>query len=109
MKRLENKVALVTGGASGIGKAIVARFVKEGAKVVFTDLNETLGKQVEAEIGADSYFIKADAASPSDNEMIVKETVAKFGALHIAVNNAGIGGEANIVGEMSIEGWEKNN
>ncbi|RRJ91922.1 SDR family oxidoreductase [Paenimyroides tangerinum] len=107
MKRLENKVALVTGGASGIGKAIVARFVKEGAKVVFTDLNETLGKQVEAEIGADSYFIKADAASPSDNEMIVKETVAKFGALHIAVNNAGIGGEANIVGEMSIEGWKK--
>lgn len=107
MNRLENKVALVTGGASGIGKAIVARFVQEGAKVVFTDLNETLGNKVAAELGENAWFIKADAASPSDNQMIVKETVAKFGALHIAVNNAGIGGEANIVGEMSIEGWKK--
>lgn len=107
MKRLENKVALVTGGASGIGKAIVERFVKEGAKVVFTDLNESLGKEVENQVGSNSYFIKADASSPEDNERIVKETITKFEALHIAVNNAGIGGEANIVSELSIEGWKK--
>lgn len=107
MKRLENKVALVTGGASGIGKAIVERFVKEGAKVVFTDLNETLGQKVQTKIGDNTLFLKADASSPEDNQMIVQKTIEKFGALHIAVNNAGIGGEANIVSELSIEGWKK--
>lgn len=107
MKRLENKIALVTGGASGIGKAIVKTFISEGAKVVFTDLNEVLGIEVQNEIGENTYFIKADASSPSDNEKIVKETIAKFGALHIAVNNAGIGGESNIVGDLSLEGWRK--
>ncbi|QCX54101.1 SDR family NAD(P)-dependent oxidoreductase [Elizabethkingia sp. JS20170427COW] len=107
MKRVKDKVALVTGGASGIGRAIVELFIQEGAKVVFTDLNETLGKQVEGELGEQAYFIKADASSPEDNQKIVKEAVQKFGALHIAVNNAGIGGEANAVGDMSIEGWKK--
>src|SRR5690606_12386279 len=107
MKRLENKVALVTGGASGIGKAIVERFVKEGAKVVFTDLNETLGQKVQTKIGDNTLFLKADASSPEDNQMIVQKTIEKFGALHIAVNNAGIGGEANMVSELSIEGWKK--
>lgn len=107
MSRLSNKVALVTGGASGIGKAIVAMFVKEGAKVAFTDINEELGLKVQEEIGGDCMFLKADAASAEDNERIVKETVAKYGALHIAVNNAGIGGEANVVGDLSLEGWKK--
>src|SRR5690606_23687489 len=51
--------------------------------------------------------LKADASSPEDNQMIVQKTIDKFGALHIAVNNAGIGGEANIVSELPIEGWKK--
>lgn len=107
MKLLENKVALVTGGASGIGKAIVSRFIKEGAQVVFTDINESLGQQVQTEMGENSLFIKADASSPEDNQMIVQKAIEKFGTLHIAVNNAGIGGEANIVSDLSIEGWKK--
>lgn len=107
MKQLENKVALVTGGASGIGKAIVELFVKEGARVVFTDLNEELGTKVQREVGAQTYFIKSNAALPEDNKKAVEESVQKFGALHIAVNNAGIGGEANNVGDLSIEGWKK--
>ncbi len=107
MKQLENKVALVTGGASGIGKAIVELFVKEGAKVVFTDLNEEFGKKVQQKLGPQAHFVKSDASLPQDNKKAVEETVAKFGALHIAVNNAGIGGEANIVGELSLEGWKK--
>ncbi|HLW63585.1 MAG TPA: SDR family oxidoreductase [Flavobacterium sp.] len=106
MKQLENKVALVTGGASGIGKAIVELFVKEGAKVVFTDLNVDLGTKVQQELGSQTHFVKSDASSPEDNKAAVEETVKQFGALHIAVNNAGVGGEANIVGEMSIEGWK---
>ncbi len=107
MKQLENKVALVTGGASGIGKAIVELFVKEGARVVFTDLNEELGTKVQREVGAQTYFIKSNAALPEDNKKAVEESIQKFGALHIAVNNAGIGGEANNVGDLSIEGWKK--
>ncbi|HUH25844.1 MAG TPA: SDR family oxidoreductase, partial [Flavobacterium sp.] len=82
-------------------------FVKEGAKVVFTDLNEDLGKNVQDELGAQTYFVKSDASSAEDNKKAVEETIAKFGALHIAVNNAGIGGEPNAVGDLSIDGWKK--
>lgn len=107
MKSLENKVALITGGASGIGKACAELFIKEGAKVCITDLNENLGKQTAEELGENAIFIKADSSSVQDNQMIVQKTIEKFGALHIAVNNAGIGGEANKLADMSIEGWNK--
>lgn len=107
MKQLDNKVALVTGGASGIGKSIVELFLKEGAKVAFTDLNEEMGRKVQQELGDNSLFIKSNAASPEDNKAAVEATVNAFGALHIAVNNAGIGGEANTVGDLSIEGWKQ--
>ncbi len=107
MKQLENKVALVTGGASGIGKAIAELFIKEGAKVVITDLNEELGSDIAKELGDNCVFIKANAAIAEDNKRVVEEAVKKFGALHIAVNNAGIGGAAAPVGEYSLEEWKK--
>ncbi|MFD1164530.1 SDR family NAD(P)-dependent oxidoreductase [Sphingobacterium daejeonense] len=108
MKQLNDKVAIVTGGASGIGKAIVELFVKEGAKVVVADLNEKLGNDLINSLGdADVIFIKADASSAEDNKKIVEAAIENFGALHIAVNNAGIGGEANPVADLSIEGWKK--
>lgn len=107
MKSLENKVAIITGGASGIGKACAELFIQEGAKVCITDLNEDLGNQVAAELGENCIFIKADASSVEDNKSIVEKTVEKFGKLNIAVNNAGIGGEANKVADMSIEGWKR--
>ncbi len=108
MKQLENKVAIVTGGASGIGKAIVELFVKEGAKVVIADLNEQLGNELLNSVGEGNVvFVKADASSAEDNKKIVEVAIENFGALHIAVNNAGIGGEAAIVGDLSIEGWKK--
>lgn len=107
MNQLLGKVALVTGGASGIGEACVRLFIKEGAKVLFTDLNETLGQQLAQEMGEHALFVKADASSASDNEMIVNKAVAHFGGLHIAVNNAGIGGDAKPVADLSIEEWKK--
>lgn len=108
MKQLENKVAIVTGGASGIGKAIVELFVKEGAKVVIADLNEQLGNELLNSVGEGNVvFVKADASSAEDNKKIVEVAIENFGALHIAVNNAGIGGEVAIVGDLSIEGWKK--
>lgn len=107
MKQLENKVAIVTGGASGIGKAIVEIFVKEGAKVVIADLNEDLGNKLADSLGEAAVFIKADSSLPEDNKKLVDSAVEKFGALHIAVNNAGIGGDAATVGDYKLESWKK--
>ncbi|TDQ76529.1 SDR family NAD(P)-dependent oxidoreductase [Sphingobacterium yanglingense] len=108
MKQLENKVAIVTGGASGIGKAIAEIFIREGAKVVISDINDKAGNDfINNCEGNNAIFVKADSSSPKDNEKIVEAAVANFGALHVAVNNAGIGGESNPVGELSIEGWNK--
>ncbi|MGV6945087.1 SDR family NAD(P)-dependent oxidoreductase [Sphingobacterium kyonggiense] len=108
MKQLDNKVAIVTGGASGIGKAIVELFVKEGAKVVISDVNDKLGNELINSLGdADVIFIKADSSSAADNQKIVEAAIENFGALHIAVNNAGIGGDAAPVDELSIESWNK--
>ncbi|MDM1407879.1 glucose 1-dehydrogenase [Myroides sp. DF42-4-2] len=107
MKMLENKVAIVTGGASGIGKAVVELFVKEGAKVVIADLNVDLGTQLAKNLGTQTHFVKSNASSPADNEALVKETLEKFGRLDIAVNNAGIGGATAATGEYEIEEWQK--
>lgn len=110
MKQLENKIAIVTGGGSGIGRETAILYAKEGAKVVVSDLNEQGGKQTVDSIKTNSgeaFFVKADSASPADNEMLVNYTVKKYGALHIACNNAGIGGPSALVGEYPIEEWDK--
>ncbi|QBQ40515.1 SDR family NAD(P)-dependent oxidoreductase [Sphingobacterium psychroaquaticum] len=108
MKQLENKVAIVTGGVSGIGRAIVELFVQEGAKVVVADLNDTLGRELMNNFGEGNVvFVKADASSAEDNKKIVEAAIENFGALHIAVNNAGIGGASATVGDYPIESWNK--
>lgn len=110
MKTLENKVAIITGAGSGIGKSTALLFAKEGAKVVVTDINEEHGNSVAKEIeanGGDAIFIKADTSKAEDSEMTVKKTIEKFGQLDIAVNNAGISGPTEPIGEYSIEAWDK--
>src|SRR6188508_3827011 len=110
MKQLENKVALITGSGSGIGKAAAILFAGQGAKVVISDINESHGHSTVEELkkkGGDAFFIKADSSKPEDNEALVKQTIQKFGSLDIAVNNAGIGGPLSITGEYPIDGWKK--
>lgn len=110
MSKLQNKVAIITGAASGIGKSTAVLFAKEGAKVVVSDINEENGNKVVEEIkanGGEAIFVKANTASPEENENLVKETIKAFGKLDVAVNNAGIGGEINKAGDMSIDGWQK--
>jgi len=110
MKQLENKVALITGAGSGIGKAAAQLFAKEGAKVVISDINENNGNAAVEELkknGGDAFFIKADSSKPEDNHALVEQTLKQYGALDIAVNNAGIGGPLNATGEYPIDGWQK--
>ncbi len=110
MKNLENKIAIVTGGGSGIGKAISLLYAKEGAKIVVSDVNEQGGNETVNEIksnGGDAIFVNVDTSKPNDSKKAVEEAVKKFGGLHIAVNNAGIGGPLKPIGEYPIDGWEK--
>lgn len=88
--RLEGKVAIVTGAAQGMGASHVKRFIKEGAKVVFTDINEELGKSFEVELGENAKFVKQDVTSEADWKNVVDQTVETFGGIDILVNNAGI-------------------
>lgn len=110
MSLLDSKVAYVSGGGSGIGKAIAFNYAKEGAKVALSDINEEHGKAVAEEIirnGGDALFILADSSKAAENERIVKEIVAKFGRLDVACNNAGIAGQSALTGEYSIDSWNK--
>lgn len=110
MKLLENKVAIITGASSGIGKAAALLFAKEGAKVVVSDIQEELGKSVVDEIkasGGDAIFFYADISKPNDNEALVKAAVEQFGKLDIAVNNAGIGGPLAMTADYPLDGWQK--
>jgi len=107
---LKDKVAIITGSASGIGQATALLFAQEGAKVVVSDVNVTDGQAVAEEInrlGGKAIFIKCDTSNPVENEYLVDKTIEAFGALHIAVNNAGIGGELAPVADYTLEGWNK--
>lgn len=90
-RKLENKVAIVTGGAQGMGASHARRFVAEGAKVVITDILENKGKAVAAELGENAIFIKHDVTKGDQWDQVIKETEAKFGPVDILINNAGIG------------------
>jgi NAD(P)-dependent dehydrogenase (short-subunit alcohol dehydrogenase family) len=96
--RLKDKVAIVTGAASGMGAATARRFAKEGAKVVVADMLEAEGKEVAASINAanagSAVFMKLDVTDEAGWNKVVEETVKKFGKLDILVNNAGISGSA---------------
>lgn len=90
MARLEGKVAIITGAAQGMGAAHAQKFIKEGAKVVLTDLNEEKGKALAAELGSNALFIKHNVTSEADWATVVAEAEGAFGPVNVLVNNAGI-------------------
>ena len=107
---MKDKTVIITGAASGIGKATAALFAKHGANVVVSDIQESEGKIVVQEIisaGGKATFFKTDVSKPEEMEALVNFAVKTYGKLDIAVNNAGIGGEINPTADLSIEGWHK--
>jgi NAD(P)-dependent dehydrogenase (short-subunit alcohol dehydrogenase family) len=109
-KDLNGKVAITTGGGSGIGQAAALLYAAHGAKVVVSDINEQGGEKVTEQIrtmGGEAVFIKADVSEWQDCERLIIKSVEAFGSADIAFNNAGIGGESNAISDMSIEGWNK--
>lgn len=109
MKLLEGKVALITGGSRGIGKAIAMRFAEQGASVAFSDLNrdelmENTEKELQA-LGVQAKGYASNAASMTDSEKLAEQILADFGRIDILVNNAGITRD-NLLLRMSEQDWD---
>ena len=108
-RRFENKVCIVTGGSSGIGKACAMQFASEGAKVVILDRKEDEGKQAVADIehlGGEAIFIRTDVAQEEDLQNAVKQTVDKWGKIDVVVNDAAFMTFKPLT-ELLIEEWDK--
>ncbi|PEL13248.1 SDR family NAD(P)-dependent oxidoreductase [Bacillus sp. AFS017336] len=92
--RLKEKIAIITGGGSGIGRATAIRFAKEGAKIVIADLNDKTGEEALGlikELGAEAIFVKTNVADSKSIQNLINKTVNHFGGIDILFNNAGIG------------------
>ena len=106
MKRLENKVAIITGGASGIGKAATEKFVAEGARVAIWDVNEEQGNALESQLGESTKFYKVNTADYEAVKSAAEKVSSDFGQVHILVNNAGITRDATLL-KMTDEQWDQ--
>ena len=111
MKRLAGRVAIVTGGASGMGRATVMRFLADGAKVMVADLNEANGAETMAMARAQGHgdsvaFVRCDVADEADVAATVAAAETRFGRLDIAYLNAGVGGAFGPIAETSVEDWD---
>jgi 3-oxoacyl-[acyl-carrier protein] reductase len=106
--RLENKVAIITGAGSGIGRETAILFAKEGANVVVADMNERAGEETVAEIkkNGEGIFAKLDVSSREQSKQMVKTTLEKYGRIDVLINNAGIVQDA-FLSKMTEEQWDK--
>ncbi len=110
MAAFTGRTALITGAGSGLGEAIAKLLAARGANVVLTDIKLESAERVAKEItkaGGKASAFRQDTAKPEENEAAVKHAVDKFGALHFAVNNAGIGGKSAPAGELDIADWQR--
>jgi len=106
--RLQGKVALISGGARGIGESVGRLFAREGAKVVVGDILEAEGRAVEAELrdaGGDAFYMRLDVTDEADWELAVSRTIERFGRLDVLVNNAGVGAQGRIE-DTTVKEWD---
>jgi len=107
--RLKEKVAIITGGGSGIGRATALMFAREGAKVVVSDYNEGTGQQTVNDIkanGGDAIFVKADVSKEEEVKYMVDRAVGEYGKVDVLFSNAGIG-ELRKATELPVEDWDR--
>jgi len=107
MGRLEGKVAVITGGASGMGEATAKLFVQEGARVVIGDVQDDKGRAVASSIGPECVFVRTDVSSSEDVRALVKTAADRFGRLDVMYNNAGIGGGEGSILECTEETFDR--
>ncbi|HQQ12198.1 MAG TPA: SDR family NAD(P)-dependent oxidoreductase, partial [Bacteroidales bacterium] len=108
MKKLENKITIITGGADGIGKAAVKRFAEEGASVVIWDMNEPKGIETRDLLVTEGLMVDFMKVNTSDFvavEAAAKNVFEKYGQIHILVNNAGINRDSTLK-KMTVEQWQ---
>lgn len=107
MGRLEGKVAIITGGARGMGAAHTHRFVEEGAKVVFTDIRVKEGRALARKLGKNARFLKQDVSKQYDWKRVIQRTEEMFGPINVLVNNAGIDHPEENLAEADIDLYKK--
>ena len=107
MSRLKDRVALITGGASGIGEATVRLFVEEGASVMVADIQDDRGRRLAGELGSRAGYLHTDVSREADVQAVVDETCKRFGRLDCIFNNAGYAGVGGRIEEIPVDGFDE--
>ncbi len=105
--RLEGRVAIITGGASGIGEATVRLFVAEGARVLITDIQDEKGERLSEELGDHATYLHVDVSREAEVEAAVRRAIERFGRLDCVFNNAGIAGPTGPIESVTVEGFDE--
>jgi NAD(P)-dependent dehydrogenase (short-subunit alcohol dehydrogenase family) len=107
MGKLDGKVAVITGGASGIGAAAVRLFVEEGCRVVIADVQDDKGTRLAGELGKSSAYLHADVSREPDVSGAIAHALSRFGRLDCLYNNAGLGGVSGPIAEIPVDGYDQ--
>ncbi len=106
MGKLDGKVAVITGSASGIGNAAVRLFVEEGSRVVIADIQDSKGEQLAEELGALVDYVHTDVSQEADIKVAIERAMTRFGRLDCLYNNAGLGGVSGPIEEIPVAGYD---
>lgn len=105
--KLDGRVAVITGGASGIGEGVVSRFAEEGARIVIADLQEEVGRSLAARLGDIARFVRVDVTNETDVAAAVDTAVSEFGRLDVMFNNAGVVGAVGPIADTTADQWDR--